>query len=153
MVQDYPDGFSRDVPGHTVELESGFSLPWLQSASLTIAAGGNSSFTVNFNDPNWIYYIDMINVTAQAYTEFYIFVEVNGVVYAAAADMGTVIINLRMNPSILSSMEIALRLPFITRILLSARLLFISMALKSLDLLYMVILLLLVGTQVIILLY
>lgn len=101
MVQDYPDGFSRDVPSHTVELEAGFSLPWLQSANLTISAGSNSSFTINFADPNWIYYIDMINVTSQAYSEFYIFVEVNGVVYAAAADMGTIIINLRMNPSIL----------------------------------------------------
>ena len=100
MAQDYPDGFRRNLAGHTVDLESGFSLPWAESTKLTIAAAGNSSFTINFSNPDWIYYVDMINVSPQAYTEFYIFVEVNGVTYTAGANMGFIILPLRTNPSI-----------------------------------------------------
>ena len=100
MPTDYPDGFRRNLPGHTVDMEAGFSLPWCESTSLTIAAAGNSSFTVEFSDADWIYFVDMINVTPQAYTEFYISVAVNGVLYTAGANMGFIIIPLRTNPSI-----------------------------------------------------
>ena len=100
MPTDYPDGFRRNLPGHTVDMEAGFSLPWCESTSLTIAAAGNSSFTVEFSDADWIYFVDMINVTPQAYTEFYITVAVNGVLYTAGANMGFIIIPLRTNPSI-----------------------------------------------------
>lgn len=100
MPTDYPDGFRRNLPGHTVDLESGFSLPWCESTSLVIAAAGNSSFTVEFSSLDWIYFVDMINVTPQAYTEFYISVAVNGVLYTAGANMGFIIIPLRTNPSI-----------------------------------------------------
>ena len=100
MVQDYPDGFRRNLPGHTVDLESGFSLPWCESGELTIAAAGNSSFTLSFNDPDFIYFIDMINVSPQAYKEFFMFVYVNDVVYMAGANMGFLIMPLRTNPSI-----------------------------------------------------
>ena len=100
MAQDYPDGFRRNLPGHTVDLESGFSLPWCESGELTIAAAGNSSFTLSFNDPDFIYFVDMINVSPQAYTEFFIFVYVNDVVYMAGANMGFLIMPLRTNPSI-----------------------------------------------------
>jgi len=100
MPTDYPDGFRRNLPGHTVDMEAGFSLPWCESTSLTIAAAGNSSFTVEFSSADWIYFVDMINVTPQAYTEFYISVAVNGVLYTAGANMGFIIIPLRTNPSI-----------------------------------------------------
>lgn len=100
MPTDYPDGFRRNLPGHTVDLESGFSLPWCESTSLTISAAADSSFTVNFSSAEWIYFVDMINVTPQAYTEFYMTVAVNGVLYTAGAGMGFLIIPLRTNPSI-----------------------------------------------------
>ena len=100
MPTDYPDGFRRNLPGHTVDMEAGFSLPWCESTSLVIAAAGNSSFTVEFSSLDWIYFVDMINVTPQAYTEFYISVAVNGVLYTAGANMGFIIIPLRTNPSI-----------------------------------------------------
>ena len=100
MPTDYPDGFRRNLPGHTVDMETGFSLPWCESTSLVIAAAGNSSFTVEFSSLDWIYFVDMINVTPQAYTEFYISVAVNGVLYTAGANMGFIIIPLRTNPSI-----------------------------------------------------
>ena len=100
MVQDYPDGFRRNLPGHTVDLEAGFSLPWCENSELTIPAAGNSSFTLSFNDPDFIYFVDMINVSPQAYTEFFIFVYVNDVVYMAGANMGFLIMPLRTNPSI-----------------------------------------------------
>ena len=100
MTQDYPDGFRRNLPGHTVDLEAGFSLPWCEDGELTIAASGNSSFTLSFSDPDFIYFIDMINVSPQAYTEFFMFVYVDDVVYMSGANMGFLIMPLRTNPSI-----------------------------------------------------
>ncbi len=100
MVQDYPDGFNRSIMGGTVEPSADFFIPWCQYTEKQIAAGANSTYTINFNDPNYIYFVDVINVTPKANTPFYIIVKVNDVIYAVSSETGSIVLPFRTNPSV-----------------------------------------------------
>lgn len=101
MANDYPDGFRRLLPGHTVDLTSGFARPWYMGETLNIAAGNYSTYTINITDPDSIYYIDVVNVSPQAYTEFGVRVFINSIPYVAEGCIGFAHIPMRVNPSLL----------------------------------------------------
>jgi len=99
-ITDNPGGWSRSLPGHTVEYEASFAQPFYYGGSLTIAAGAAGTYTLTIIDTEHIYFIDVVNVTPQAFKEFSALVYVNDVNYVASAAQGYCIIPLRMNPSI-----------------------------------------------------
>jgi hypothetical protein len=101
MANDYPDGFRRLLPGHTVDLESGFARPWYMGETLNIAAGNYSTYTITITDPDSIYYIDVVNVSPQSYTEFGVRVFINSIPYVAEGCIGFAHIPMRVNPSLL----------------------------------------------------
>ena len=101
MPQDYPDGMTRMLPGHTIDLESGFALPWYEGGSVVIAAGKSGSYTLDFSDDDGIYYIDVVNVSPSAYKEFTVIIHINDVPYVCGSVMGFFFFNLRLNPSLL----------------------------------------------------
>jgi PKD repeat protein len=101
MANDYPDGFRRLLPGHTVDLTSGFARPWYMGDTLNIAAGNYSTYTINITDPDSIYYIDVVNVSPQSYTEFGVRVFINSIPYVAEGCIGFAHIPMRVNPSLL----------------------------------------------------
>ncbi len=70
MANDYPDGFRRLLPGHTVDLTSGFARPWHMGTTINIAGSTYSTYTINITDPDSIYYIDAVNASPQAFTQF-----------------------------------------------------------------------------------
>ena len=101
MANDYPDGFRRLLPGHTVDLTSGFARPWYMGETLNIAAGNYSTYTITITDPDSIYYIDVVNVSPQSYTEFGVRVFINSIPYVAEGCIGFAHIPMRVNPSLL----------------------------------------------------
>ena len=101
MAQDYPDGMTRMLPGHTVDLENGFARPWYEGSSVVIAAGASGSYTLEFSDDDGIYYIDVVNVSPSAYKEFTVIIHINDVPYVCGSVMGFFFFNLRLNPSLL----------------------------------------------------
>lgn len=100
MANDYPDGFRRLLPGNTVDLTAGFARPWYMGTTLNIAAGSYSSYTIHITDPDSIYYVDVVNVSAQSSTDFGIRVYINSVPYTAETCTGFAYIPMRTNPSI-----------------------------------------------------
>lgn len=100
MVQDYPDGFRGSVMGGTVDPVTTFFIPWCQNTTHNIAAGASYTYNITFTDPNYVFYVDMVDVTPQANTPFYILVKVNGSVVAIGSDVGALVLSLRSNPSI-----------------------------------------------------
>lgn len=99
-ITDNPGGWTRSLPGHTVEYESGFALPFYEGASLTINAGNQGTYTLTISNTDFIYFIDMISVTPLAYTAFTVVSSINDVPYVSACGNGWVNIPLRQNPSI-----------------------------------------------------
>jgi len=100
MAQDYPDGYARNMPGQSVNLDPGFSTPWSSAQDVVVLKNANNSFTLSFVDPNYIYYIDIITVTPKVNTAFYITIEANNQLYYAAAGSGNLFIPFRTNPSL-----------------------------------------------------
>ena len=100
MANDYPDGFRRLLPGNTVDLTTGFARPWYMGTTLNIAAGSYSSYTILITDPDSIYYVDVVNVSAQSSTDFGVRVYINGIPYTAETCTGFAYIPMRTNPSI-----------------------------------------------------
>lgn len=100
MANDYPDGFRRLLPGNTVDLTAGFARPWYMGTTLNIAAGSYSSYTIHINDPDSIYYVDVVNVSAQSSTDFGVRVYINSIPYTAETCTGFAYIPMRTNPSI-----------------------------------------------------
>lgn len=99
-IDDNPSGWSRRLPGHAVGLDPGFASPWNQIFSQSISAGAYIDFTLNFDDPYHIYFVDMISVSPQASKELAAMIYVNGVNYVVSAGVGWLEIPLRRNPSI-----------------------------------------------------
>lgn len=100
MAEDYPDGYSRGLYGQQVNLDPGFSLPWVSSTNLTIAASATSSFTIDVTDPSYVFYVDMIMITPAVNTVLSVEVTINGRKYLAAAGSGFILFTPRTNPSI-----------------------------------------------------
>lgn len=99
-IDDNPSGWSRNLPGHTVELEPGFAVPWCQTFSQSISGSSQVDFTINFTDPNNLYFVDIVFASPQDNTVFTVFARVLGVNYVAATGQGKVNFSLRTNPSI-----------------------------------------------------
>lgn len=99
-ITDNPGGWSRSLPGHTVEYEPGFAHSFYYGGSLSIGAGGNSTYTLSIIDTEHIFFADMVSVSPQAYKEFAVVVYVNDVPYVSASGIGWLNIPLRQNPSI-----------------------------------------------------
>jgi PKD repeat protein len=102
MPIDYPDGFRRLMAGHSVDLTTGYSIAWYRGTSLNIGPGEKSSYTININDPDNIYYIDVVNVSPKAYAAFGVVVTINNVPYESSSTTGVAHIPMRVNPSILA---------------------------------------------------
>jgi len=99
-ITDNPGGWSRSLPGHTVEYEPGFAQPFYYGGSLLLNAGASGTYTLDIADTAHIYFPDIINVVPQAYKEFSALVYINDVPYIAVSNIGYVIIPMRTNPSI-----------------------------------------------------
>lgn len=99
-ITDNPGGWSRSLPGHTVEYEASFAQPFYYGGSLVLAAGASGTYTLTFADAAHIFFIDMISITPQAYKELNALVYVNDIPYVGASSVGWLNIPLRQNPSI-----------------------------------------------------
>lgn len=99
-ITDNPGGWSRSLPGHTVEYEPSFAQPFYYGTSIVLGAGKSGTYTLTFADAAHIFFIDMVNITPQAYKELNAIVEVNDVPYVAASGIGWLNLPLRQNPSI-----------------------------------------------------
>lgn len=99
-IDDNPSGWSRSLPGHTVELEPGFAVPWNQTFSQSIGGASSVDFTINFTDPYSLYFVDIVFASPQDNTVFTVFARVLDVNYVAATGQGKVNFSLRTNPSI-----------------------------------------------------
>jgi hypothetical protein len=99
-ITDNPGGWSRSLPGHTVEFEASFAQPFYNGATVGVVAGGTGTYSITISDTEHIFFPDMISVTPQAYKEFAVIVYVNGSPYVAASGIGWLNIPLRQNPSI-----------------------------------------------------
>ena len=100
VITDNPGGWSRSLPGHTVEYEASFAQPFYYGGSLVLAAGASGTYILAFEDTAHIFFIDMINITPQAYKELNALVYVNDIPYVGASSVGWLNIPLRQNPSI-----------------------------------------------------
>jgi len=100
QINDNPGGWSRALPGHTVEYEPGFAEPFYFGGSLVIAAGANATYTLTFVDTTHIYFINMISITPQAYKEMNALISINDDPYVGAGGIGWLNIPLSQNPSI-----------------------------------------------------
>ena len=99
-ITDNPGGWSRSLPGHTVEYEPSFAQPFYYGTSIALGAGESGTYTLTFTDTAHIFFIDMVNITPQSYKELNAIVEVNDVPYVAASGIGWLNLPLRQNPSI-----------------------------------------------------
>ena len=95
-----PGGWSRSLPGHTVEYESGFAQPFYDGSTIGLNSGAYGRYTLSILDIEHIYFADMVSVTPQAYKEFFVVVYVNTVPFVGASGIGWLNIPLRQNPSI-----------------------------------------------------
>jgi len=100
IIQDNPSGWSRSLPGHTVEYQAGFAKPFYYGGTITVAPNAQGTYTLTINDPASIFFIDVVNVTPQSYKEFAVLVYINDDNYVAGAFVGYCNIPLRQNPSI-----------------------------------------------------
>jgi PKD repeat protein len=99
VPQDYPDGSSSVVPSDAVELDPGFTLPWYEGFSVVVAANTTGSVTLTFNNPDFIYFVDMLGISPQVYTEFAAIIELRDLPCVCVAACGWANIPLRQNPS------------------------------------------------------
>lgn len=99
-ITDNPGGWSRSLPGHTVEYEASFAQPFYYGSSVVINSNDTGLYTLSIVDDTHIFFIDMVNVTPTKYKEFWVAVWINDINYVAVSTIGYAIIPLRMNPSI-----------------------------------------------------
>jgi hypothetical protein len=99
-INDNPGGWSKTLPGHTVEFDSSYALPWVSSGVLTIPAYNNDVYTLDIPDDGFIYFVDMVSATPWSYTQFVCNVLLNASPYVSAVVEGWVNIPLRQNPSL-----------------------------------------------------
>lgn len=99
-ITDNPGGWSRSLPGHTVEYEPGFAWPYVFNTSIGVNAGASATYTLTILDVEHIFFIDMLTVSPQAYKELAAVVYINDNPYVTASGIGWLNIPLRQNPSI-----------------------------------------------------
>lgn len=99
-ISDNPSGWSKTLPGHTVEYDSNYALPWSEDFTTAVGAGGWGTVALTITDDDYIYIIDMVSVTPQIITPFAITVRLNTVLYMAGAATGWINVPLSQNPSL-----------------------------------------------------
>jgi hypothetical protein len=100
QIVDNPGGWTRSLPGNTVEYEPGFSNPWSVFVEPNVLAAATYDYTLTINDSSNIYFVDMVSVSPVHNTALHVNVYINNVLFAAASGTGWVNIPLRQNPSI-----------------------------------------------------
>lgn len=100
VIRDNPSGWSRSLPGHTVEYDENYGLPWSIFYESALSAGSSYDYDLVIPDDGYIYFIDMVGCTPKAYTAFRVRVRLNGVSYVNGAFTGWCNIPLRQNPSL-----------------------------------------------------
>lgn len=99
-IADNPSGWSRSLPGHTVEYDENYGLPWSVHAAYECPAGEDDTNNLVIPDDGYIYFIDMLGVSPGAYTVFRVLVRLNTVNYIYGTFTGWANIPLRQNPSL-----------------------------------------------------
>lgn len=99
-IVDNPSGWSRSLPGHSIEYMPGFVLPWNQSVVKNVTAGSYYDFVITFLDTEHIYFIDTIQVSPATYTNLSVLFNVGSVMHGRAAGNGVVTLLIRDNPSL-----------------------------------------------------
>jgi hypothetical protein len=99
-IQDNPGGWSKTLPGHTVEFDSSYALPWVSSDVPTLSANAYYDFALTIADDDFIYFVDMISCTSWSYSQFILDILLNDVLYVSGAFEGWGNIPLRQNPSL-----------------------------------------------------
>lgn len=99
-IIDNPSGWSRSLPGHSVEYMSGFVLPWNQQAVRSVNAGSSYNIVITFFDTEHIYFIDTIQVSPDSYTDVSVLFNVGSVMHGRAAGRGIASLLIRDNPSL-----------------------------------------------------
>ena len=100
QIVDNPGGWTRSLPGNTVEYEPGFSNPWSVFVEPNVLAAATYDYTLTINDNSNIYFVDMVSVSPVHNTALHVNVYINNVLFAAVSGSGWVNIPLRQNPSI-----------------------------------------------------
>lgn len=80
MVQDYPDGMNRFSPANSIEMNSGFVIPWSITQTITINSGATDSVIMTIIGSEFIYYVDMISVTPTGDFQFRVRIAINDVI-------------------------------------------------------------------------
>lgn len=100
VINDNPSGWSRSLPGHTVELQPDYAQAWCDRTIVGVASGATGTYSLTFGNVDWIYFADMISITPHAFKEFAAIIFINGHSYVSASSQGWINIPLRQNPSI-----------------------------------------------------
>ena len=99
-ITDNPSGWSRSLPGHSIEYTPGFIAPWHYYKVQSINAGLSYDYNLTFLDSEHIYFIDSILVSPQAYSAVLASFLIGSTVYAKVAGTGYAEILVRHNPAI-----------------------------------------------------
>ena len=99
-IRDNPSGWSRNLPGHTVEYDENYGQPWSVLYEQELASAAAFTYDLVIPDDDYIYFIDMVGCSPQAYVTFRIRVVLGVTTYVNAAFTGWGNIPLRQNPSL-----------------------------------------------------
>ena len=99
-ITDNPSGWSRSLPGHSIEYTPGFIQPWHYYTTKSINAGQSYDYDLTFLDTEHIYFVDSILVSPQAYSDVLASFLIGSTVHANIAGTGYAEILVRHNPAI-----------------------------------------------------
>lgn len=61
-MTDYPDGYNRTLPSHTVELDPGYATFWQFDESIHLHAGLGTTSQLQFDGSDYIFFADVISL-------------------------------------------------------------------------------------------
>ncbi|DBA35228.1 TPA_asm: hypothetical protein vir530_00004 [dsDNA virus vir530] len=99
-ISDNPSGWGKTLPGHTVEYDANYAMPWVDVASIELTFPGYQNYQLAFENPDFIYFVDMISMACAPDSKFGIYVKINDDYYIIAAGTGWLNVPLRQNPSL-----------------------------------------------------
>ena len=99
-ISDNPSGWSRSLPGHSIEYTPGFVTPFHYGVYHNVNAGSFYDYVLTFIDTEHIYFVDTVWISPQAITNCVATFYVGAVAYSVAAGVGYVYMNMRNNPSL-----------------------------------------------------
>lgn len=99
-ITDNPSGWSRSLPGHSIEYTPGFVQSWHNYVQQSINSGQSYDYDLTFLDSEHVYFIDSILVSPQAYSDVLATFLIGSTVYAKIAGTGYAEILVRHNPAL-----------------------------------------------------